>query len=129
MSPEALSGITVLVLDDNAATAGALVTVIEFFGGVAFSATTIVDAKRLLVVKEPDVAIVDFLLLNGHGLSVIDEFKAHKPRLACVLTSGLELPPGFEPDVPFLPKPFEMEQVPAKILEALSCIHQPESKP
>jgi ActR/RegA family two-component response regulator len=115
-----LAGIRALVLDDVHENAEQLCRSIEHLGGVAYQAHNITEAKRLLVVMEPDVALVDLLLLNGNGLATIREFREHRPALACILVSGLDVPQGYEDEsIPFLPKPISLETLAATVLDAI----------
>lgn len=118
---QSLSGVRVLILDDSNDAALALSHAIEHLGGESFVAHTVTEAKRLLVVMEPDAAIIDCVLANGHGLAIIREFQEFRPSLGCVLTSGFDVPAGFE-DLPFLPKPIQLAKIVETVLDAIGRV-------
>lgn len=116
-----LTGLTVLICDDDAATP--LCRLVRSAGGVCEAYRSFVEARERL--REDgeffDVAIIDLFLLNGHGTDLIRELRIERPGLPCILLSGADQQTVMreELDCQFLGKPVEAGELYAAIVRAV----------
>jgi CheY-like chemotaxis protein len=106
----------VLVLDENAHLAKWLEHVCAGAGVTALTAATAKEARELMARHHVDLAIVDLMLPDDDGLSVIREMLAARPTLRVVVTSGTEMSSDEEAfceshDLTVLRKPFLPEDL------------------
>jgi DNA-binding response OmpR family regulator len=100
----------VLVVEDHALTAGAMVRLFERVGFRVTKVVTADEAKAALSAK-PDCIVLDLLLRQGHGLDVLREIRAQSlPARIIVATGSGALTPmdevsALKPDAIFI-KPF-----------------------
>src|SRR3954451_20318788 len=66
---------TVLVVEDDAATAGFLADNLRADGYRVFGATEAAEAVRALEVRQPDLMLLDLGLAAGTGLEVLDRLR------------------------------------------------------
>jgi ATP-dependent Clp protease ATP-binding subunit ClpA/CheY-like chemotaxis protein len=81
----------VLVLDENVHLAKWLEHVCAGAGVTALTAATAEQARQLMARHPVDLAIVDLMLPDDDGLSLVREMLAARPTLRVVVTSGAEM--------------------------------------
>jgi CheY-like chemotaxis protein len=81
----------VLVLDENVHLAKWLEYVCAGAGVTALTAATAAEARRLMAQHVIDLAIVDLMLPDDDGLSLVREILAARPTLRVVVTSGADM--------------------------------------
>ena len=119
MSARPFEHLVILVVDDSPIYGELLGRQIEHLGGTALVAISIIDAKLVLAKRMPHAALVDLVLLDdGNGLDLIRDLRGLYPHLPCILHTSFEPPAGFE-DVPYLPKPCEVEDLVAVVLDVI----------
>jgi signal transduction histidine kinase/CheY-like chemotaxis protein len=93
VSPAALHGWRVLVLDDDADVRAAYARSLSRCGAEVGEAADLAGAQQLLLRLQPHAALVDYRLRDGNdGLSAIAQLRSQQSRLAAVLCSADELP-------------------------------------
>jgi DNA-binding response OmpR family regulator len=102
------------VLDENAHLAKWLEHVCA--GVTALTAATAKEARALMAQHPVDLAIVDLMLPDDDGLSVVREMLAARPTLQVVVTSGADMSSDEAAfcesrDLPVLRKPFLPEDL------------------
>jgi CheY-like chemotaxis protein len=112
----------VLVLDDNEPVLKWLAHVLTRAGLDVVTAGTAEEARRVTLLRPPDLALLDVMLPDGDGVSVACELCANRPHLQIVLMTGMELSPEEAAlcerhDFPVLRKPFLAQEV-AGVLQA-----------
>lgn len=116
----------VLVLEDEAIIAQLIKDVLGLVGAEAFLAADPESAENILIKDEMDMAIVDYSLPGGNGISFCQLIEEKYPDLAkrCVLTSGFS-PAGDiaayvkESGIHFIQKPFPVAQLKNLVSEVL----------
>lgn len=82
---------TVLLVDDDAGARRGLVDLLAHAGYSVLEAATAADARRLAEQQEPALAVLDLVLPDGDGLSLLTELRACWPTLpAIVVTAYVE---------------------------------------
>jgi DNA-binding response OmpR family regulator len=111
-----LEGVRVLVVEDAWYVAKALKVVLEQFGMQVWGpATTTEQARRLLTVEKPDMAVVDINLGREQAFGLIEEL--HEQGVQVLLASGCAMPSLPEGKVAaMLQKPYSAAQL-------LSALH------
>jgi DNA-binding NarL/FixJ family response regulator len=86
----ALPVVRVLVVDDHAMFASSIALALEREPGlhVVGTASTLAEARRMVVAREPDLLLVDHRLPDGLGAAAIPELKRRRPSLRVVLMSA-----------------------------------------
>ncbi len=83
-------GITKLLLvDDHAIVRHGLALLIAKEPGlkIAGEAAGVAEAREMVALVEPDIAVVDLTLKDGHGLDLVREWKETRPALKCLVLS------------------------------------------
>jgi DNA-binding NtrC family response regulator len=116
---------TILVVDDDAATRRALVDTLERAGYRVRGAASTAEARRITETEEPALAVVDLVLPDGDGISLISELRGAWPAMpAIVVTSYVEPRSIVEAmrrgAVDYLPKPFDPDEFLSSCRAALS---------
>ena len=84
-----LSGIRVLLIDDEEAIRHATRTTLERFGCIAMEAATTEEALRLCAEHPPDIVLTDYRLREGQtGIDAIRRLRGELPHLPALLISG-----------------------------------------
>jgi CheY-like chemotaxis protein/Ni2+-binding GTPase involved in maturation of urease and hydrogenase len=101
----------VLLLDDNPALLGWLEAVLRSSGFETLAAGTAAQAREIVGVRHPDVALFDVVLPDGDGLALALEMRERHPGIQLILMTGTELSPDETAacekyDIPVLRKPF-----------------------
>ncbi|NCS66333.1 MAG: two-component system response regulator [Hydrogenophilales bacterium CG03_land_8_20_14_0_80_62_28] len=78
----------ILVVDDDASFAAALVQALSRRGYVATAASDPADALALAEVDPPDAAVLDLKLAAESGLGLISPLKALRPEMRILLLTG-----------------------------------------
>jgi two-component system, sensor histidine kinase len=89
-SPD-LSGLKVLVVDDEEAIVNAMTALLESWGCEVHSATSVAGATAVLAAmgERPDLMIVDFRLRNGEtGIEIARNASARHGRIPAILITG-----------------------------------------
>src|SRR6516225_1383796 len=110
-----LTGVPVLVVDDAWHVAIAMQSTLERLGMHVIGPTaTAGEAKRLMVEKNPKVALIDINLKGETAYSLIDEL--HAQGVQVIVVSGYAiLPLSKERVAAFLQKPFSESELVTKL--------------
>jgi DNA-binding NtrC family response regulator len=91
MKDSAHAALPILVVDDSPAARAGLVEMLERAGHPTIGAATAAEARRAVALREPGLAVLDLVLPDGDGISLLDELSATWPGLpAVVVTSYVE---------------------------------------
>ncbi|MDP3632976.1 PAS domain-containing sensor histidine kinase [Phenylobacterium sp.] len=102
-----LRSLTVLAVDDDSLVLLNTVAMLEDLGHTVFPAISARDALAVLKREKIDLVITDFAMPQVTGLQLADEIRASHPSVPVILATGYaELPPGADPTLPRLAKPF-----------------------
>jgi PAS domain S-box-containing protein len=118
---------TILVLEDDISVRHISVRMLRDLGYQVIEAASGNDARRLLAQKggrKVDLLLTDLIMPQISGRQFSDALRAVYPNIKVLFVSGYleeSLEPGDrrEPGTFFLPKPFDAEQLAAKVREAL----------
>ena len=118
---------TILVLEDDVSVRHISVRVLRNLGYQVIEAANGDDAQRLISENSGhkiDLLLTDMVMPQMSGRRFADWLRSANPRIKVVFVSGYleeSLHPGDrrEPDMVFLPKPFDSEQLATKVREAL----------
>jgi CheY-like chemotaxis protein len=113
---------TVLIVDDDRHIVGLLAAVLEDEGYVVRKAYDGLSALQEAAIAPPDLVLSDVAMPRLNGIAL-----AHRLRergIPVVLLSAAVADPAL-PDVPFVPKPFELEHIVALVTRFLAA-GQPE---
>jgi len=118
---------TVLVLEDDVSVRHISVRVLRSLGYQVIEAAKADDAQRLIAERRGrkiDLLLTDMVMPQMSGRRFADWLRSESPHIKVVFVSGYleeSLHPGDrrDPDMFFLPKPFDSEQLAAKVREAL----------
>ncbi|WP_425349867.1 response regulator [Mangrovicella endophytica] len=114
------SSTTILVVDDDPLIAMTTVDMLEDLGHRVIEANSGAEALDVLK-REPsiDLVITDHSMPQMTGAELAIAALELRPGLPILLSTGYaDLPPGFELDLPRLPKPFQQDQL-QKAVDAL----------
>jgi two-component system, NtrC family, response regulator AtoC len=85
------AALPILVVDDSPAARAGLVEMLERAGHPTIGASTAAEARRAAAIREPGLAVLDLVLPDGDGISLLEELSATWPGLpAVVVTSYVE---------------------------------------
>jgi PAS domain S-box-containing protein len=121
-------GETVLVVEDETSVLGVAHRMLDGLGYTVLTATDPEQARHVVdsYGKEIDLLMTDVILPSMNGKDLAEQLKALKPSMKCLFTSGYTadviahrgmLAAG----VQFLPKPFSMNEMAAKVRAALDA--------
>jgi CheY-like chemotaxis protein len=115
--PERGRLVTVLVVDDDPLVLMNTAAMLDDLGHEVLEASSGEQALRVLHRDKPvDLVITDQVMPGMTGLELMAAIEAEWPDVPMVLASGYaELPPGTDPDLPRLAKPFQ-QQVLARVV-------------
>jgi len=82
----------ILVVDDDAATRRCLEALLEQAGHAVTAAGTLAEARARAGAREPALAVLDLILPDGDGISLLDELRAMWPGLPAVVVTGYPEP-------------------------------------
>ena len=113
--------IRVLVVDDDALVLMNTAAMLEDLGHRAVEATSGRQALDVLRQAEPvDVVVTDQAMPGMTGVQLAAAIRAEWPDLPIILATGYaELPPGTDPSLPKLGKPFRQDALARTIAESL----------
>ena len=124
---------TVLVVEDDQTVAELVRSVInDVPGWAALVAHNAAGAMRLLDHIRPDVLVVDVMLPGMSGIELLAELR-HRPgwhdppvivMSANVPAQAVERTLGSDPNVQFLPKPFDIDDLLGTVSLAVACSRQ-----
>jgi CheY-like chemotaxis protein len=120
---------TILVLEDDVSVRHISVRVLRALGYEVIEAANSSDARHLLAQdggRKVDLLLTDMVMPQISGRRFADALRAAHPNIRVLFISGYleeSLQPGdrCEPGMFFLPKPFDGEQLSAKVREALDA--------
>ena len=93
LSPDDLTGLSVLLVEDSPAIADAVKGLLELLGAsVAGPAATISEAESLLAQSLPDIALLDFHLRGGERSDGLIALLRQRGVPVILLTGSFELP-------------------------------------
>ncbi|WP_310541717.1 PAS domain S-box protein [Phenylobacterium sp.] len=102
-----LRSLTVLAVDDDSLVLLNTVAMLEDLGHTVFPAISARDGLAVLKREKIDLVITDFAMPQVTGLQLADEIRASHMNVPVILATGYaELPPGADPTLPRLAKPF-----------------------
>ena len=118
---------TILVLEDDISVRHISVRMLRGLGYQVIEAANGEDARRLLSEnreQKVDLLLTDLVMPQVSGRRFADSLRVAHPKIKVLFISGYleeSLQPGdrCEPGMFFLPKPFDVEQLSAKVREAL----------
>jgi CheY-like chemotaxis protein len=120
---------TILLLEDDVSVRHISVRVLRSLGYQVIEAASVDDAQRLInesLSQKIDLLLTDMVMPQMSGRRFADWLRLANPNIKVVFVSGYleeSLHPGDrrDPEMFFLPKPFDQEQLAAKVREALDC--------
>jgi PAS domain S-box-containing protein len=120
---------TILVLEDDISVRHISVRMLRGLGYQVIEAANGNDARRLLAENgghKVDLLLTDLVMPQTSGRKFADAFRAAHPNINVLFISGyleesLQPDDRCEPGMFFLPKPFDAEQLAAKVREALDA--------
>src|SRR5436309_1211276 len=118
---------TILVLEDDISVRHISVRTLRGFGDQVMEAANGADARRLLSEnrgQKIDLLLTDLIMPEMSGRRFADSLRAAHPNIKVLFISGyleesLQPSDRCEPEMFFLPKPFDSEQLATKVREAL----------
>jgi CheY-like chemotaxis protein len=107
---------TVLVVDDNADILGWMERVLAGEGLMVLAAASAAEARKAARAKAPDLAVLDYVLPDGDGVSLATELLGEFPDLDILMISGMSLEDEDflicrRRGIPLLSKPFLSEEL------------------
>jgi CheY-like chemotaxis protein len=123
-APEhAVSGATILVIDDDSDVRAFLADSLEGLGHAVVAAEGGEEGLSLLAEKAPDLALIDYAMPGMNGAEVARAARRARPDLPIVFVTGFaetdQLVGALGPDVTVLRKPFTLAQLTAAVAENL----------
>jgi PAS domain S-box-containing protein len=120
---------TILVLEDDVSVRHISVRVLRALGYDVIEAASTSDARHLLAEnggRRVDLLLTDLVMPQMSGRRFADAFRMRHPNIKVMFISGyleesLQPHDRCEPGMFFLPKPFDVEQLSAKVREALDA--------
>ena len=116
----------ILVCDDNSAV---LEFICDALQGKGYQVLPVTNGRKALSVLKANRAIrllvVDFTMPDMNGAAVAREVRASRPLLPILLITGNADPEAIQsdlPDVPMLRKPFDREQLTARVADLLEAV-------
>ena len=118
---EATAKIAILVVDDDALIAMSTVDMLEDLGHEVIEAHSGGRALEILQNgRAVDLIITDYSMPEMNGAQLAKAARAMRPDVPILLATGYaELPSGFGVDLPRISKPYQQEQLAAKINKVL----------
>ena len=119
--PAAADGrrLRVLVVEDEAGLAEALVAAFQFRGWDASSAMTVDQATKTVQVSAPDLVVLDVMLPDGSGFDLLGTLRARNPQLAVLFLTARDAPQDRVHGIElggddYITKPFDLSEVLAR---------------
>ncbi|MBO1768351.1 MULTISPECIES: response regulator transcription factor [Allobranchiibius] len=119
--PTAADGrrLRVLVVEDEAGLAEALVAAFDFRGWDAESAVTIDQATKTVQLRAPDLVVLDVMLPDGSGFDLLTTLRARNPQLAVLFLTARDAPQDRVHGIElggddYITKPFDLSEVLAR---------------
>ena len=110
-------GLSVLLVDDDAALAHAIEALLLLEGFTVFVAGSLLHARRVLAREPPSCVLLDHRLADGNAPELLDELVARDARVPVVLFSGA--PAAIETarayGIAHVPKPCDVDMLVAAI--------------
>lgn len=124
------TGLSALIVEDNAALSATLADVVRERAREVHTAGSVTEATSWLETKHPDLVVLDFKLPDGNGLDVLQLLAPRSPQPVVIAVSGEATPEdsfrlaraGVRC---FLRKPFGLEAVRSALDEALDTSPDP----
>lgn len=109
----------VLLVEDDATLREALTRQLRAAGYSVVPLANVNDARAVIAFFTPGVVVMDVILPDGHAAPFVREIRGkHRVVLISGYAEGAEL--AHDLDLPFVPKPFEIEQLEHAMSRALS---------
>jgi CheY-like chemotaxis protein len=111
---------TILAVDDDSLVLMNTTAMLEDLGHTVVEASSAVQALQLLKsTPDIDMMVTDQIMPHMTGLQLAEAAQAIKPGLAVILATGFaELPPGADPDLGRLSKPFTQAELAQAVAKA-----------
>jgi two-component system response regulator FlrC len=78
----------ILVVDDDPAARRSLVELLQQAGYDAVGTATAADARRFAETQEPALAVIDLVLLDGDGVTLLTDLRASWPAMPAIIVTG-----------------------------------------
>jgi two-component system response regulator HydG len=119
------TGFTILVVDDDTVVRRVFVETLESAGYVVLAAGSAVEARRLTEAEEPALAVVDLVLSDGDGISLLGELRATWPAMPGIVVTAYVEPRSIveamrRGAVDYLPKPVDPDELLSSVRAGLS---------
>lgn len=101
----------ILIVDDDPTTLQVLGQLLTLEGFTVESFNTAEEALAHLHGTETDVLLTDFVLPAMSGLELVTEARRIRPNLRCLVMSGHARVPEAEPDLPWVSKPVDVDEL------------------
>jgi DNA-binding NtrC family response regulator len=101
----------ILIVDDDPVTLQVLGQLLTLEGFTVETFTNAEDALVHLSRDETDVLLTDFVLPAMSGLELVTEAKRIVPQLHCLVMSGHAKVPTAAPELPWLSKPVDVDEL------------------
>jgi CheY-like chemotaxis protein len=113
--------LTILAVDDDSLVLTNTAAMLEDLGYEVIEATSGEQALRILRrARKIDLVITDQLMPGMTGVQLQDAIRSEWPHLRVLLATGYaELPPGIDPNVPRLAKPYRQEDLKRAVLDSV----------
>lgn len=113
-----LTGLQVLVVENDALIREMLTRMLEALGHQVRSSDTVAGARKLAR-SRCDLVVTDLHLLDGDGQKLAIELRSASPEIAVVIASGSPAPPEVaEMRIIWLQKPFRQKDLEAALQQA-----------
>ncbi len=106
----------VLVVEDEAGLAEALVSAFDFRGWTAASVGTAAQATAEVRLRAPDLVVLDVMLPDGNGFDLLGELRARNPQLPVLFLTARDAPEDRIRGIDiggddYITKPFDLSEV------------------
>ncbi|RPI28598.1 MAG: response regulator [Acidobacteria bacterium] len=105
----------ILVVEDDSSSARVYADILEYWGHAVSSAGSVSEALALVAARPFDSALVDVVLPDGDGFSLVERMREVQPVLRCLIVSAV-----FDPEAQrkaqaigadFRPKPLDFREI------------------
>jgi DNA-binding NtrC family response regulator len=125
MKDLAHEALPILVVDDSPTARAGLVEMLQRAGHATIGAASAAEARRAVAVREPGLAVLDLVLPDGDGISLLDELSATWPGLPAVVVTAYVEPRSIveamrRGAIEYLAKPVDPDVLVSTVRQALA---------